>query len=115
MYAVIVGVLLLVAKVAEFGPIADWSWWIVLAPFGAAVLWWQYADSSGLTKRREIEKIEQRKQERREKAMAALGIDARRDRHARKARETAQHRNEMTTRREDAKDAKGDGRREPRP
>jgi hypothetical protein len=39
-------------------------------------------------------------------------MDARRDRHARQARETAQHRNEMTARREDAK---GDGRREPRP
>ena len=112
MVAVIVGVLLLVAKVAGFGPFADWSWWIVLAPFGVALAWWQFADSSGLTKRREIEKIEQRKQERREKAMAALGMDARRDRHARQARETAQHRNEMTARREDAK---GDGRREPRP
>jgi small Trp-rich protein len=112
MVAVIVGVLLLVAKLAGFGPVADWSWWIVLAPFGVALAWWQFADSSGLTKRREIEKIEQRKQERREKAIAALGMDARRDRHARQARETAQHRNEMTARREDAK---GDGRREPRP
>jgi small Trp-rich protein len=112
MYAVIVGVLLVVAKVAEFGPFAGWSWWIVLAPFGVAALWWQFADSSGLTKRREIEKIEQRKQERRAKAMAALGMDAERDRQVRKARESAQRRNEMTTRREDAK---ADGRGEPRP
>lgn len=110
MYALIVGVLLLVGKVAELGPLADLSWWIVLAPFAAAALWWQFADSSGLTKRREIDKLERRKVERREKAMAALGLDAHRDRHVRKAREAAERRNEMTTGRDDAKADKGETR-----
>jgi small Trp-rich protein len=103
MYAVIVGVLLLVAKMAEFGPFADWSWWIVLAPFGVAALWWQFADSSGLTKRREIEKIERKKQERREKALEALGIDHRRDRQATKARQAAQQRAEVAARRDETR------------
>jgi small Trp-rich protein len=49
---VIIGVLLLIAKLAEFGPFGNWSWWIVAAPFAAAVAWWQFADSSGLTKKR---------------------------------------------------------------
>ena len=103
MYAVIVGVLLLLAKLAEFGPFADWSWWVVLAPFGVAAVWWQFADSSGLTKRREIDKIERRKQERREKALEALGIDHRRDRQATKARQSAQQRAEVAARREDSR------------
>lgn len=71
---VIVGVLLLVAKLAEFGAVAHWSWWIVLAPFAAAVAWWQYADSSGLTQRRVMEKMAARQAERREKSMRALGL-----------------------------------------
>jgi len=103
MYALIVGVLLLVAKLAELGPFGDWSWWIVLAPFAIAAAWWQFADSSGLTKRREIDKLARRQQERRAKAMEALGLDAQRDRQVRKARDAAAQRNEMTAGREDAK------------
>lgn len=103
MYALIVGVLLLVAKLAELGPFGDWSWWVVLAPFAIAALWWQFADSSGLTKRREIDKLERRKQERRAKAMEALGLDSHRDRQVRRAREAAQQRNEMLTGRNEAK------------
>ena len=79
---VIVGVLLLVAKWAEFGPFATWSWWIVLAPFAIAVLWWEFADQSGWTKRREMDKMEARKVDRRERTMEALGmgVGRRRDR-----------------------------------
>jgi small Trp-rich protein len=75
MFFIIVGVLLIVAKLADFGPVAAWSWWIVLAPFGAAAAWWAFADGSGMTKRREMEKLEDKKVERRRKAMEALGID----------------------------------------
>lgn len=83
---VIVGVLLLAAKMAEFGPFAEWSWWIILAPFGLAVLWWEFADSSGWTKRREMDKMEARKVNRRERMMESLGIGTkRRDRMATKA------------------------------
>lgn len=72
---VIVGVLLLALKLAEIGPVANWSWWIILGPFGAAAVWWQIADATGLTKRREMDKMEVRKQERRDRALEALGID----------------------------------------
>ncbi len=87
---VIIGVLLFVAKLAEFGPFASWSWWLVVAPFGVAVLWWQYADSSGLTKRREMDKMEQRKVERRERAMEALGMDTQRHKRVAGARKQAE-------------------------
>ena len=83
---VIVGVLLLAAKMAEFGPFATWSWWIVLAPFGLAVLWWEFADSSGWTKRREMDKMEARKVNRRQRMMESLGLGTkRRDRIATKS------------------------------
>ena len=83
---VIVGVLLLTAKMAEFGPVATWSWWIILAPFGLAVLWWEFADSSGWTKRREMDKMEARKVNRRQRMMESLGLGTkRRDRIATKS------------------------------
>lgn len=76
---VIVGVLLLLAKLAEFGPFANWSWWIILAPFGLAILWWQFADTSGWTQRKVMDKMARRKEERRHKAMEALGLSKRRE------------------------------------
>lgn len=86
---VIIGVLLLVAKLAEFGPFAEWSWWIILAPFVLAAAWWQFADSSGLTMRREMDKMEKRKADRRDKAMEALGMDTRRTKQVTRARKDA--------------------------
>ena len=90
---VIVGVLLLVCKMAEFGPVANWSWWIVLAPFAVAVLWWEFADSSGWTQRRVMDKMEQRKTDRRERAMEALGLDRRREKMITRSRRDAARRN----------------------
>jgi small Trp-rich protein len=77
---VIVGVLLLAARWAEFGPFANLSWWWVALPFGLAVAWWQFADSTGWTQRRAMDKMEQRKVDRRERAMEALGMGHKRDR-----------------------------------
>jgi len=77
MYFVLIGVLLLVMKVAEFGAVANWPWWGILLPFGAAVLWWMWADWSGFTKRREMDKMEERVKKRRDENLASLGMDAR--------------------------------------
>jgi small Trp-rich protein len=72
---VLVGILLLGMKMAEVGPVADWSWWMVLLPFGLAVAWWVFADSSGLTQRRAMDKMEQTKAERRARHLEALGMN----------------------------------------
>ena len=80
MWFVVIGCLLLVMKLAEFGFAATLSWLWVLAPFGAAVAWWAFADSTGLTQRREMDKMEERKHERRRRHMDALGLNWRRDR-----------------------------------
>ena len=77
MILVVLGMLLLVMKFAEFGPVAVWPWWIVLAPFGLAMIWWWYADVSGWTKRREMDRMEDRKANRRRSAMERLGLDYR--------------------------------------
>jgi small Trp-rich protein len=90
MLFIVVGVLLIGLKLADIGPVATWSWWIVLAPFGLAAAWWAYADASGLTKRREMDKLEDRKKERRSKAMDALGIDRNRQ-NRQTAAERARH------------------------
>ncbi len=73
MFFVVLGLLLIALKVGEVSVFTDWTWWTVLTPFALAALWWIYADMSGLTKRREMEKLEKRKLERRRKNMAALG------------------------------------------
>lgn len=76
MYFVILGVLLLLMKVAEFGPVALWSWLAVLWPWVAAVIWWAWADGTGYTKRREMDKMDARVAKRREENLANLGMDA---------------------------------------
>lgn len=76
MVFLLLGLVLIVAKLAGWGPVADWAWWWVLSPFAAAAAWWSFADSSGLTQRRVMNKMEERKRDRREKAMAALGLSA---------------------------------------
>ena len=75
MAMVILGVLLLVLKIAAVGPVANWSMWVVLAPFGLAFLWWAWSDASGWTKKREIDKLDERVRERRRKNLEALGFD----------------------------------------
>ena len=69
------GVVLLLLKYLELGPVAGWSWWVVLSPFVLAVFWWAWADSSGYTRRKQMEKMDQRKADRIEKQRKALGLD----------------------------------------
>ena len=71
---VVIGVLLILARWAEFGPFATMSWWWTTVPFGLALLWWEFADGSGWTKRRAMDKMEKRKVERRDQQMEALGL-----------------------------------------
>ncbi|MDB5744653.1 MAG: hypothetical protein JWR68_2968 [Polaromonas sp.] len=74
MYFLLIGVLGLALKYLEIDPVAGLSWWLVLSPFALAVAWWAWADASGYTKRREIEKMDGRKQKRLDKQHDALGM-----------------------------------------
>ena len=73
MYLLGIGIVLLLMKWQEIGPVAAWSWWIVLAPFAAAALWWTWADWSGYTKRKAMERDDQRKQNRINRHLEAIG------------------------------------------
>ena len=86
------GVVLLGLWWADIGPFGNLPWWVVAIPFAGAVLWWEFADSSGWTQRRVMDKMERRKAERREKAMEALGLNSHREKQATRAREDAARR-----------------------
>ena len=83
MFFVIVGVLIIVLNLLGIGPFGDWNWnftgdvWKFTVPFILAALWWAWADKSGLNKRREMEKMEARRQNRRKENLAAMGLDTR--------------------------------------
>jgi small Trp-rich protein len=74
MYFLIIGILGLVLKYLEVGPVAGMSWWLVLSPFALAVGWWAWADAFGYSKRKEVQKMDDRKSKRIEKQRAAMGL-----------------------------------------
>ncbi|HVR51218.1 MAG TPA: TIGR04438 family Trp-rich protein [Pseudorhodoferax sp.] len=80
MYLLGLGIVLLLLKWLAVAPIAAWSWWAVLAPFGLAALWWTWSDLSGRTKRSAAQRIEARKAERLARQRDKLGLRPRRPR-----------------------------------
>ena len=74
MYLLGLSLLILALKYFEIGPVATWSWWWVLAPFGVAVVWWTWSDASGRSARKAMEKMEDRKRDRLERQKEALGV-----------------------------------------
>jgi small Trp-rich protein len=80
MWFVAIGVAMLVMNIAGLGPVGEWKWgWgerglLILLPFALAVVWWLWADMSGLTKRRAMDRIDAKRDARRQKALDALGL-----------------------------------------
>jgi small Trp-rich protein len=68
------GIILLVLKYLEIGPPAAWSWWVVLSPFALAVAWWTWADWSGYTKRKAVQREDERKKARLDRQREQLGL-----------------------------------------
>jgi small Trp-rich protein len=77
MYLLAVGIALLLMRYLEIGFMAGVSWWWVAVPFGLTVAWWTWADTTGYTKRKEVEKMDKKKKDRIDKQRAALGIRTR--------------------------------------
>ena len=78
MFFLVVGLVLLLLKYLEIGFVAGWSWLWVLSPFALAVIWWTWADSTGYTKRKAMEKMDQKKRDRLAKQRESLNIKPRR-------------------------------------
>ena len=74
MYVLLLGISMLAMKTLEYGPVTAWSWWVVLAPFALAVVWWTWADQTGYTKKKEMDKMDKRKADRIEKQREAMGM-----------------------------------------
>ncbi|HZF83157.1 MAG TPA: TIGR04438 family Trp-rich protein [Burkholderiaceae bacterium] len=74
MWFLMLGVLGVLLKYFEVGFVATLSWWIVLIPFGLAMAWWAWADASGYTKRKAMEREERRKQERIDRQRSQMGM-----------------------------------------
>ena len=71
---VLLGLLLAALKLAGLGFVAHWSWWLVLAPFALAALWWALADALGYTQRDAMRRQDQRVAKRREAQLEAMGV-----------------------------------------
>ena len=80
MYLLGLGIFLLIMKYLAVGPVADWSWWLVMSPFGMAVLWWAWADHSGYTKKKSMDRENKRKQERIDRNRENMGTSTRKNR-----------------------------------
>ena len=90
MLFVLIGVALIALNLAGVGVFGTWTWqlfgdlWKFFLPFFLAAAWWIWSDVSGLNKRREMARMEKRKDDRRKENLAALGMDARVRRKAQK-------------------------------
>lgn len=78
MFFLIAGIALMLLKYLEIGFVAAWSWWWVLSPFAMAVAWWAWADATGYTKRKAMQRMDEKKQQRIERQREALGIKSKR-------------------------------------
>ena len=74
MYLLLLGLLLLLLKYLQLGPVAGLSWWWALLPFALALLWWSWADHSGYTQRQAGRKMDLRKARRLEEGRKRLGL-----------------------------------------
>lgn len=73
MFFLAIGVLAVLLKSLGVEPVASSSWFLVLLPFVLAVIWWAWADGTGYTQRKAMQRMDEKKAARREKAMEALG------------------------------------------
>ena len=73
MYFLGLGIVLLLMKYLEMGPVAAWPWLVVLSPFVMAVAWWAWADASGYTKKKAMQREEERRKARIDRNREAVG------------------------------------------
>jgi small Trp-rich protein len=73
---VLIGVLFIVLRLGgwvQFHKDDFWAWCTILSPFALAVVWWAFADKSGLTQRKAMDALDAKRAARRDKQLEALG------------------------------------------
>ncbi len=74
MALLIVGVLLVILKLAELGPFAKLSWWWVALPFVLVIIWWEViVPMFALDKKKEHEEFERERKKRMDKNRSSRG------------------------------------------
>jgi small Trp-rich protein len=58
MYLLWIGLACLLLKLFEVGPVGQWSWWWVLAPLGAAAIWFEGLEKLFGRDKRKLEQLE---------------------------------------------------------
>jgi small Trp-rich protein len=77
---VLVGIALIVCNLMGWGPVGAWTWelhgdlWKFVLPFALATAWWIWADASGLSKRRAMTRDADRKRDRLDRNIDAMGL-----------------------------------------
>ncbi len=74
MYFLYLGIILSLMKYLGQAPVAAWAWWWVLSPFAMAAAWWAWADATGYSKRKAMDKMDERKRDRVNKQRESLGM-----------------------------------------
>ncbi len=77
MWMFALGIVAVVLKLTGFTAVAHWPWWLVVAPFAVAAVWWSMADVLGITRRNAFRRYEEKLQQRRARHLAALGMTMR--------------------------------------
>jgi len=79
MWFIVIGVAMLAMNFLGIGPVGEWTWsdkwWVMLSPFGLALIWWWWSDASGRTTLKEMEKIDEKRETRRQKNLQLLGLN----------------------------------------
>ncbi len=78
MYLLGLGIILLLMKYLDMDPVVNWSWLVVLAPFGLAMAWWAWADASGYTRRKAMERDDKRRLDRINQQRENMGLKKKR-------------------------------------
>ncbi len=78
MYLLGLGIILLLMKYLDMDPVVGWSWLVVLSPFGLAMAWWAWADASGYTRRKAMEREDKRRLDRINKQRENMGMKKKR-------------------------------------
>jgi len=65
MWLLYVGIVLLLSKLLDIGPLAGLAWWWVLLPFAVAWIWWEVFERRlGLDKKKAFDELEEAKKQR---------------------------------------------------
>ena len=80
MLFVVIGVLMIAGNLLGYGPTSAWNWemsgdlWKFAIPFILAAGWWAWSDASGLSKRRAMRRDAERRQDRLDRNIDAMGL-----------------------------------------